>query len=156
MDGKFSWLLCRVLKSGELVSVRQDPKNRDRFLDGDGDVYHITELDLTDAVVSSPNTDFISDMQERMRKSDEEHARMQSQLHDMLSSLDAKGIADHQAVIDERAYWRKLRGDVFMKILDRGGSFTKLDELKWACNMTDMVINDLYKQDSEKFKNEEK
>lgn len=154
-ERKFNWLLAKDLRENVYIYVRQDDENRDRFVEESGNAHHVLDLDFTHAVGVLPQeVDFVR-LREKMRNSEDEHARMQEQLRDMLSQLDAKGIADHQAVIDERAYWRRLRGEVFMKILDRGGEFTKHDELKWAWEMTDKIINNLYMQDKEYFSNKE-
>lgn len=94
----------------------------------------------------------MTDFNERMRKQDEEHERTQSQLREMLSSMDAKAIADHQAEIDEREYWRKLRGDIALEIIRKRGDkdyYKTASHYEIISDMTRVLFNELYAQHQE-------
>lgn len=146
MEETYRWIKVNFYGNGEEVYVRQSEADRSVFLDADGHAYNIHELDFTQ-VPEEPS--FMNDWNERMKKSEEEHERTQNQLRDMLAAMDTKSIADHQAVIDEKMYWMKLRGEIFMKILERGGEFTSDKELEWAIRQTENIFNNLYNQHKE-------
>lgn len=151
MEENYRWIKVNFYGNGEEISVRQSETDRSVFFDADGHTYTIDELDFTQ-IPEQPR--FIEEMNERMRKSDEEHERTQSQLRDMLASIDARAIADHQAVIDERAYWRKLRGDIALEIIRKRAdknSYGDIDNYKWVCNAANMMCEKLHNQDKEFF-----
>lgn len=141
MEEKYRWIKANFYGNGEEIFVRQSEADRSVFFDADGHAYNIDELDFTQI---SEQPSFIAEMNERMRKSDEEHERTQKQLREMLAAMDSRAIADHQAEIDERAYWMKLRGEIFMKILERGGDFTKESELDWATRQARRIFDTIY------------
>lgn len=60
----------------------------------------------------------------------------------------ANATADHKAVIEEREYWRKLRGEVFLSVMHEDWVANN-DE---ALRITDYIVRELYKQDFEFFK----
>ncbi len=148
MEENYRWIKCKYLsQNGEFdVVLRQVEPFSEVFMDEKGNKYGISDLDFTQ-VPEEPS--FMNDWNERMKKSEEEHERTQNQLRDMLAAMDTKSIADHQAVIDEKMYWMKLRGEIFMKILERGGEFTSNRSLEWATNQTEIVFNNLYNQHKE-------
>lgn len=151
MEEKYRWIKVRFSRSGEDISVRQSETNRGIFFDADGRAYAIEELDFA-YVPEEENALMNSYMksQEDLRRMNEEHERTQNQLRDMLASMDAKAIADHQAVIDERAYWRKLRGDVFLSVLEYCGDHVTYESM---VGTTKYIFDELYRQDKEYFKN---
>ena len=148
MEETYRWIKCKyVSQNGEFdVVLRQSEPFSEVFLDEKGNKYGISDLDFTQ-VQEEPS--FMNDWNEHMRKSEEEHERTQNQLRDMLAAMDTKSIADHQAVIDEKMYWMKLRGEIFMKILERGGEFTSNKSLEWAASQTEIMFDYLYNQHKE-------
>lgn len=145
----YRWIKVNFYGNGEEISVRQSEDDRGVFFDADGHVYTIDELDFTQ-IPEEPS--FMTEWNERMKKQNEEHERTQSQLREMLSSMDAKAIADHQAEIDEREYWRKLRGDIALEIIRKRGDKNYYDtdsHFKIIANMTRVLFNELYAQHQE-------
>ena len=151
MEENYRWIKVNFYGNGEEISVRQSEADRSVFLDTDGHAYTIDELDFTQI---PEELSFMTEWNERMKKQNEEHERTQSQLREMLAAMDTKSIADHQENIDIRAYWRKLRGEIFMKILERGGAFTRKDQFEWAVRQTAQIFDALYDQ-HQKFVNKD-
>lgn len=152
MEENYRWIKVRFYGNGEEISVRQSEADRSVFFDADGHSYNIDELDFTQ-IPEQPS--FLAEMNERMRKSDEEHEKTQNQLREMLSAMDARAIADHQAVIDERKYWRKLRGDIALEIIRKRGDnshYSTPPHFVTIADMTEVLFDELYKQDKEFFK----
>ena len=151
MEENYRWIKVNFYGNGEEISVRQSEADRSVFFDADGHAYNIDELDFTQI---PEELSFMTEWNERMKKQNEEHERTQSQLREMLAAMDTKSIADHQENIDIRAYWRKLRGEIFMKILERGGTFTREDQFEWAVRQTAKTFDALYDQ-HQKFVNKD-
>lgn len=74
------------------------------------------------------------------------HAEM---LKDLMSQMDVKGQDDHRAKIAEREYWRKLRGDILLALLDKS---TAIDYLSLPDRASDLTER-LYRQDKDFFTN---
>lgn len=121
------------------IFVRQEVEHSETFVDEKGNRYHISELDLT--------RDTFEPQIIPIEKTDS--------LKWLLESMDANAIADHKAKIDEREYWRKLRGDIALEIIRKRGDKGHYDT---ACHyaviaeMTKVLFNELYAQDAEFFK----
>lgn len=79
-------------------------------------------------------------------ESKETTERQMARYEQMMQSFDATKIADHKAKIDEREYWRKLRGDIFLAI--HGAYSGKMH----AVELADQIVSALYKQDKVFFK----
>lgn len=76
------------------------------------------------------------------------HAEM---LKGLMSQMDVKGQDDHKAEIAEREYWRKLRGDILLALLDKSTSIDlSLPDI--ASDLTER----LYRQDKDFFSNLDK
>ena len=76
------------------------------------------------------------------------HAEM---LKDLMSQMDVKGQDDHRAEIAEREYWRKLRGDILLALLNKSTSIDlSLPDI--ASDLTER----LYRQDKDFFSNLDK
>lgn len=63
--------------------------------------------------------------------------------------------ADHKAKIDEREYWRKLRGDIALEIIRKRGSldhYSKSGNFFTIAEMTNVLFKELYAQDKDFFK----
>lgn len=137
---QYNWI--NAFYKGNKILVRQKVEESAFFVDGDGEQYHISELDFTrntfePQIVPVEKTD---------------------SLKWLLESMDANAIADHKAKIDEREYWRKLRGDIALEIIRKRGDKGHYDT---ACHyaviaeMTKVLFNELYKQDAEFFKDKD-
>lgn len=61
---------------------------------------------------------------------------------------DANAIADHKAAIDEREYWRKLRGEIFLKAMEKY-DFTHSGAVDSALSRSKYIVNKLYDQDKD-------
>lgn len=138
MEGKYNWIRCQY--KGKKILVRQAAPQSQVFLDEKMYTYTLDELDFTQV------DNGLLQFQESIKKSNEESERMQQQMREMLASMDAKAIADHQAEIDKRKYWRELRGNVFLAIHNDYSSYSN------ALISTDDIIKQLYEQDEEFFK----
>lgn len=74
---------------------------------------------------------------------------------EMISKMDANSIADHKAKIDEREYWRKLRGDIALEIIRKRGDkehYSSSSGYETIARMTKFLFDELYEQDNEFFK----
>ena len=72
-------------------------------------------------------------------------------LKDLMSQMDVKGQDDHRAKIAEREYWRKLRGDILLALLDKSMTIDmSLPDM--ASDFTER----LYRQDKDFFRNLDK
>lgn len=129
-----NWILTKD-KKGEIVKVRQRNVFTDEFIGENGVVYNVADLDFTEMRLPFPD----------LNKENKENL---DALKDMMKSMDAKAIADHQAGISEREYWRKLRGEIFMEMyrnyLATGNWMKSEDDL---LNKTKYLVNQLWQQD---------
>ena len=69
--------------------------------------------------------------------------------------MDANAIADHKAKIDEREYWRKLRGDIALEIIRKRGDISYYSDVahyKTIACMAKELCDNIYAQDQEFFK----
>ena len=140
---EFNWLTAR-LESGMIVRVRQSNKYSCLFEDEHGNIYGITTLDFT--MVQEESDEVLERLKENIAKSNEASERQMAQYEQMMQSFDATKIADHKAKIDEREYWRKLRGDIFLAI------HAAYSGKMHAVELADQIVSALYKQDKEFFK----
>lgn len=141
---KFNWISAKVIGTDEFVRVRQTNLREQVFITATGVVYDFQDLDFT-----QPNTEeqfFLDCVKENNKKMEDQ----QELMNKMLGSLDANAIADHKAKIDEREYWRKLRGDIFKAVFDA----TPNDKgtMKTVIDTTKFYFDALYKQDKDFFK----
>ena len=135
---QYNWI--NVLYKGNKILVRQKVKGSEFLVDRDGEQYHITELDLTRNMFEPQIIP--------VDKSDE--------LRWLLDSMDSHSNLDHKAKIDEREYWRKLRGDIALEIIRKrgdNGHYSKSCHYTLIAEMTKVLFNELYDQDKEFFKN---
>lgn len=140
-----NWILARTL-AGNDVKVRQGEPFSRMFIGEDGIMYDASDLNFTG--VPSRNADILKQLDENNKRYAEQQVEHQELMNKMLASMDANAIADHKAEIDEREYWRRLRGDVFLELIKRD---CKNDKNR-ALNLTMDAINELYEQDTEFFK----
>ena len=117
-----------VLETGEKVMVAQEEKGSPFFTDTTGKKHHIKTLDLSNPVPLP-----LLDLSEQMRK-----------------SFDVKAQDKHRAIIAEREYWRKLRGDIFIELF-RNPSYHKdfLKSIDDLLNVTKYLVNQLWQQDQD-------
>lgn len=85
--------------------VTHEKKGSPFFVDINGKKYHIERLDLSEAL--PPAIPMMG-----------ESGQMKS-LTDIMKTFDVKEQDDHRAKIAEREYWRKLRGEIFIALLNR-------------------------------------
>lgn len=145
---KYNWIKAYYASQNDdnerEIFVRQEVENSETFVDEKGNRFHISELDLT-------RNDFepqIFDLEEfeiRNKEINQRYQESQATYMELLSKMDANSIADHKAKIDEREYWRKLRGEMFASL--RKEFHSDLDALE----QTEFIIDRLYKQDQEFF-----
>lgn len=132
MEGKQKTFLNAIcIDTGERVMVTHDKEGSSFFVDINGKKYHIGRLDLSDAL---PPAIPMMGESEQMKS-----------LTDIMKTFDVKEQDDHRAKIAEREYWRKLRGDIFIAMLNRSGyKLQMLDEV-------DYIIGALKSQDQKLF-----
>lgn len=135
---QYNWI--NVLYKGNKKLVRQEVEGSETFIDEYGNRFHISELDLTwndfePQIIPVEKTD---------------------SLKWLLESTDDHLILDHKAKIDEREYWRKLRGDIALEIIKKrgdAGHYSKPCHYTTIAEMTKVLFDELYDQDKEFFKN---
>lgn len=142
----YNWIKAVAISNGKQVEVRQQEKGGRIWIDKEGTIYTISDLDFTQA----PVPDFIKSFEESNKRFAEQQVEHQELMNKMLSSLDANAIADHKAKIDEREYWRKLRGDIFLTMIE--GYDVGIIEINTKLTHTKYIFNELYEQDKEFFK----
>ena len=131
--------------SGHEVFVRQVESCSEYFVSDKGNRFHISELDLTRSDFE-PQIFNLEEFEKRNKEINQQYQESQAMYMEMLSKMDANAIADHKAKIDEREYWRKLRGETFASLRKEYRSDLE------ALNQTEFIINNLYDQDKEFFK----
>lgn len=144
----YNWIKCIDKNFNKEVEVRQRESRSDVFVDREGCMYNITDLDFTvklqENLFPAPE-EFIENFKRNLKETEEANTRQQENFMKMFESMDAKAIADHQAKINEREYWRKLRGDIFLAIhKDYNVKMHSLDA-------TEQIFDTLYEQDKEFF-----
>lgn len=150
-----NWILARTL-GGNDVKVRQGEPFSRMFIGEDGIMYDASDLNFTG--VPSRNADIFKQLDENNKRYAEQQAEYQEMLNKMLSSMDANAVADHKAEIDEREYWRRLRGNIALEMLRCGhmkGVGVCADYGALAQKVK-VYFDELYNQDKEFFKEGEK
>lgn len=127
------------------IFVRQEVEQSETFVDHEGNRYHISELDLTRSDYE-PQIFNLEEFEKHNKEINQQYQESQAMYMEMLSKMDANSIADHKAKIDEREYWRKLRGETFASL--RKDYHSDSD----ALYQTEFIINHLYEQDKKFFK----
>ena len=125
-----NWILVKNL-DGEPIKVRQHRKYGDIFADEDGKEYKASLLDFTEAICAFPE---IKDS----------HF---DELKEMMKSWDVKEQDNNRALIAEREYWRKLRGDIFFAVLKENDNAT----FQQVVDCTKDYFDALYEQDRKFF-----
>ena len=138
----------------KVVLVRQEVEGSETFVDGAGNRFHISELDLTRSGYE-PQIFNLEEFEKRNKEINQQYQESQAMYMEMLSKMDANSIADHKAKIDEREYWRKLRGDIALEIIRKRGDkghYDTASHFVTIADMTRVLFNELYDQDKEFFK----
>lgn len=136
------------------VFVRQEESCSEYFVSDEGRRFHISELDLTRSYYE-PQILNLDELEKRNKEINQQYQESQAMYMEMLSKMDANSIADHKAKIDEREYWRKLRGDIALEIIRKRGDnsyYSDASHYKTIAWMTETLFNKLYEQDQEFFK----
>lgn len=129
MEDKYNWLVATKVHNGSEVKVRQMSSGNPIWVDSFGNEYMPTELDFT-----------------KKLRSNSEPVDL---LEKMLSHSDVNAQADHQALIDEREYWRALRDDIFLELLRNKdlSKYTNSKDYDFLLSVTDKAIDRLYNHD---------
>lgn len=139
------------------VFVKQVESCSEYFVSDKGNRFHISELDLTRSDYESQPFN-LEEFEKRNKEMEQQYKEGRAMYMEMLSKMDANRIADHKAKIEEREYWRKLRGDIALEIIrkrgDKGHYYTASHFVTIA-DMTRVLFNELYDQDKEFFKDED-
>lgn len=153
---QYNWIKA-YYNSEEEVFVRQVESCSEYFISDKGNRFHISELDLTQNA-SEPNAknfDVFKQFEEAQERMKEQNAAYNDLMNKMIASMDANTIADHKAKIDEREYWRKLRGDIALEIIRKRGDkehYNTPSHFTTIADATRVLFSELYKQDQEFFK----
>lgn len=136
------------------VFVKQEESCSEYFVSDKGDRFHISELDLTQNDFE-PQMFNLEEFEKRNKEINQQYQESQAMYMEMLSKMDADSIADHKAKIDEREYWRKLRGDIALEIIRKRGDkehYSQSSGYETIAHMTKILFDELYDQDQEFFK----
>lgn len=97
--------------------------------------------------ISQETAEELGKQMDSMRKAGEVEKEYTKKLLETLNSMEAIAIADHQAEIDEKAYYRKLRGEIFLEFLRERKDYS--NGYKSAIDNTEYAVWEMYKQDQE-------
>lgn len=150
---EYNWIKAYDNIEREIL-VRQEVKQSEMFADDEGNRFHISELDLTRNTFE-PRIFNLEEFEKHNKEINQQYQESQAMYMEMLSKMDANTIADHKAKIDEREYWRKLRGDIALEIIRKRGDNSHYSDAKHyqtIARMTETLFNELYNQDQEFFK----
>jgi len=125
-----NWILVKNL-DGEKIKVRQHVKYGDIFVDENGKEYKASHLDFTEAIFAFP-------------KIKDSHF---DELKEIMKSWDVKEQDNNRALIAEREYWRKLRGDIFFAVFKENDNAT----FQQVVDYTKDYFDALYEQDRKFF-----
>ena len=147
---KYNWIKAYYASQNDdsehEILVRQEVEQSETFVDDKGNRFHISELDLT----RSDYEHQIFNLEESEKRNKEIEQQNQTTYLEMLSKMDANAIADHKAKIDEREYWRKLRGDIALEIIrKRGGNehYFMPSHFATIADATRVLFDEIYEQD---------
>lgn len=155
---KYNWIKAYYASQNDdserEILVRQEVEQSETFVDEKGNRFHISELDLTHSDYE-PQLFNLEEFEKRNKEINQQYQESQAMYMEMLSKMDANSIADHKAKIDEREYWRKLRGDIALEIIRKRGDKSHYDTASHfdiIADMTKVLFDELYQQDQEFFK----
>lgn len=134
-NDKYTWYNVKIIATGQNIIVRQEG---DVWVAKDGFTYTTKELDFSDKDFQN----FMKQMEENNEEWNKQNKIQHETLLKMYESMDAKAIADHQAEIDEKKFWRNLRSELFKKLY-----YTY--EIDQALSTVNNAIDKLYEQHRE-------
>lgn len=149
-----NWILAKTLK-GDCVKVRQGEQFSKMFIGEDGTMFDVSDLDFTENLWYKGTDEVIKKIEEQNKQYAEQQVERQEMLNKMLASMDANAIADHKAEIEEREYWRKLRGDIALEILRQrasNGYYSEAKHFTLIADMADTLFNRIYEDNKDFFK----
>ena len=155
---QYNWIKAYYASQNDVseheIFVRQVESFSDYFISDKGNRFHISELDLTHSDYE-PQLFNLEEFEKHNKEINQQYQESQAMYMEMLSKMDANSIADHKAKIDEREYWRKLRGDIALEILRKRGHnsyYSEVAHYKTIACMAKELFDNLYAQDQEFFK----
>ena len=158
---KYNWIKAYYASQNDdcehEVFVKQEESCSEYFVSDKGTRYHISELDLTRSDYE-PQLFNLEEFEKRNKEINQQYQESQAMYMGMLSKMDANSIADHKAKIEEREYWRKLRGDIALEIIRKRGDkghYDTASHFETIADMTRVLFNELYDQDKEFFKDKD-
>lgn len=132
------------------ILVKQYEPCSATFVDKDGALYGIEDLDFTVKDDEAPELDILKQFEQTQKRFEEQNAIHNEMMERILDSMDANTIADHKAELDEQEYWRKLRGDIALEIIRKrcdSSYYGQPAHYKLIAEMTETLFNELYEQD---------
>lgn len=158
MNSNYNWIKAYYASQNDdrahVIFVRQEEEGSETFVDDEGNKFHISELDFTQNDFE-PKIFNLEEFEKRNKEIEQQYKDGHAMYMEMLSKMDANSIADHKAKIDEREYWRKLRGDIALEIIrERGRNpyYFEVAHYKTIACMAKELFDNLYAQDQEFFK----
>ena len=149
-----NYIRAFVIESGQEVYVYQSYPGSSAWIGVDGFVWYSTELDSTKKCENADMSGFIADLEHRNEEFEDEQKKQRERLNTMFAQLAPKAMADHNAKIAEREYWRKLRGDIALEIIRKRGDkehYNAPSNFVTIADDTRVLFNELYDQDQEFF-----
>lgn len=149
-----NYIRAFVIESGKEVYVYQSHPGSSKWIGVDGYVWYSTELDFTKKCENADMSGFIADLERRNKEFEDEQEKQRERLNTMFAQLDPKAMAEHNAKIAEREYWRKLRGDIALEIIRKRGDkehYNAPSNFVTIADDTKVLFNELYDQDQEFF-----
>ena len=157
---KYKWIKAYYASQNDdsehEVFVRQVESRSEYFMSDKGNRFHISELDLTRSDYE-PQIFNLEEFEKRNKEINQKYQESQAMYMEMLSKMDANSLADRKAKIDEREYWRKLRGDIALEIIRKRGDkehYNTPSHFATIADMTRVLFSELYGQNQEFFKDE--
>ena len=149
-----NYIRAFVIESGQEIYVYQYHPGSSEWIGMDGYAYHQSELDFTKKCENADISGFIADLERRNEEFENEQKKQRERLNSMFAQLAPKAMADHNAKIAEREYWRKLRGDIALEIIRKRGDkehYNAPSNFVTIADDTRVLFNELYDQDQEFF-----
>lgn len=112
MKTDYNWISATVVRDGRKVTVRQTYAGREEWVDADNYLYSTNQLDFTQPPDISGVLEQIVEQMEQMT---EQRRQMETCLKELMGNKASCELS--KAAEEERAYWRKLRGDIALEIL---------------------------------------
>lgn len=122
-----NYIKAKIAKTNSIIEVKQAAEGSEWFIDKDDNSYNIEELDFTNIA------------------QDEQDSFNSTFMNTLLKGFDIKEQEAQRAKVAEREYWRKLRGDIFLTLLNKyKDDTTRIPDL---IDSTDYALTALVQQD---------